>query len=422
MQQQSDGNIFIPTSYITVVTIATTTLEADLQTTAIQIRPISTPTLISSVYNTRENVFALTPSVTHQPPCCNMQVDEDPAIEDISDKVPWQKLHNRTTKRQREKGQNSPVQHPKRSNQTKTQNTNNIYNALNVEETSKTPIQCAEMDHKPPPIFIKCVVNYPLMLKSITTVLKETAFTCRSFANNTVKVNTNSKETYRLLVNFLNQNNISFYTYQPKHERAFRAVIKNLHASIPVEDIKKELEGKGFKIRSVISMLNWKTKELLPMFFVDQEPNKYNKNIYKIQFLQHCKIVVEPPRKKNEIPQCLRCQQYGHTKTYCTKAFYCVKCAGNHSTQQCQKSNDSPAKCILCGGSHPANYRGCKVHKDLQKLKGNKNKQTVRTKNKTNKNSKRPSQNQKQEETPSEFTKKQLNRVDNEAKNLVSIT
>lgn len=45
-----------------------------------------------------------------------------------------------------------------------------------------------------------------------------------------------------------------------------------------------------------------------------------------------------------------------------------MKCAGNHPTEKCLKSrNDGAAKCSNCNGDHPASYRGCHVHKELQK-------------------------------------------------------
>lgn len=63
--------------------------------------------------------------------------------------------------------------------------------------------------------------------------------------------------------------------------------------------------------------------------------------------------------------QCTRCQNYGHTKTYCNRPFACVKCAGPHDTKICKKTKDTRATCILCGGSHPANYKGCIVYQEL---------------------------------------------------------
>jgi len=34
-----------------------------------------------------------------------------------------------------------------------------------------------------------------------------------------------------------------------------------------------------------------------------------------------------------------------------------------------KKSKEIPAKCALCGGNHPANYKGCEHYRDL--IKGN---------------------------------------------------
>ena len=51
--------------------------------------------------------------------------------------------------------------------------------------------------------------------------------------------------------------------------------------------------------------------------------------MYDIMALQNKVIQTEPPRaNKRNIPQCTRCQQYGHTRTYCNKTFVCVKCGG----------------------------------------------------------------------------------------------
>jgi hypothetical protein len=63
-----------------------------------------------------------------------------------------------------------------------------------------------------------------------------------------------------------------------------------------------------------------------------------------------------------------------HHKVKCRQKTYCylkprrVKCASNHPTIQCQrKERSSDVRCVLCGGNHPVNYKGCRVYKDLQK-------------------------------------------------------
>lgn len=79
-------------------------------------------------------------------------------------------------------------------------------------------------------------------------------------------------------------------------------------------------------------------------------------------------VVFEPPHQKREIPQCTKCQQYGHTQKFCYRQARCVKCAGNHATKDCtRKERSDDVKCVLCGANHPANYKGCIIYKDLQK-------------------------------------------------------
>ena len=75
----------------------------------------------------------------------------------------------------------------------------------------------------------------------------------------------------------------------------------------------------------------------------------------------------EAPHTKREIPQCMRCQQFGHTKNYCRNNPRCVKCAAQHLTSECpRKTKDDNVLCANCNEKHPANYRGCIIHKQLQ--------------------------------------------------------
>jgi len=74
------------------------------------------------------------------------------------------------------------------------------------------------------------------------------------------------------------------------------------------------------------------------LFFVDLEPAENNKEIYSKEALQNKIIQIEPPTVyTNNIIQCMRCQQYGHTKSYCNKPFMCVKCGGSHNSKERKK-------------------------------------------------------------------------------------
>ena len=124
-------------------------------------------------------------------------------------------------------------------------------------------------------------------------------------------------------------------------------------------------------MRNIINVQKRTTKEPLNLFFIDLEPAQNNKDIYKITGLQNRVVHIEPPHtQKNTIIQCtVQCKQYGHSKSYCNKSFICVKCGGPHDTKTCRKTTNTPAKCALCGGNHPASYKGCEHYQKL--VKGN---------------------------------------------------
>lgn len=66
--------------------------------------------------------------------------------------------------------------------------------------------------------------------------------------------NTNTEDAYHRLVQLLKSNKIAYHTYQPREERSYRVVIKNIHNSIPAHDIKEALEELGYAIRGVTNV------------------------------------------------------------------------------------------------------------------------------------------------------------------------
>ncbi|KAL4127102.1 hypothetical protein QTP88_011300 [Uroleucon formosanum] len=97
------------------------------------------------------------------------------------------------------------------------------------------------------------------------------------------------------------------------------------------------------------------------------EPSPSNHNIYKVDSICYTKIKIEAPHPKKNPVQCLRCQNYGHTRTYCHHTPRCVKCGDIHLSSECQKDSNTPATCALCSGDHTASYKGCSKFKLLQK-------------------------------------------------------
>lgn len=159
---------------------------------------------------------------------------------------------------------------------------NNKYSADDVAEESEEV-----REGIPPPIFIPCVSNISQMVKKITSVIPSEEFNYKSFRDGQVKLLIKSIDSYRKIVKYLDVNKISFHTYQIKSERAYRVVLKGLHFSTPLSDIKAELLALGHQVRCIVNVKSQVTKQPLPMFFVDLDPGPDNKKIYDIRHINH---------------------------------------------------------------------------------------------------------------------------------------
>jgi hypothetical protein len=137
------------------------------------------------------------------------------------------------------------------------------------------------------------------MVKYLTETLEEEQYYCKALPNETVKINVNLPESYRRLIKRFRDDKIVHHTYQIMEERAYSVVLRNLHHSIPPNEIQAEIETLGHKVRNVLNIRHRVTKEPLPLYFVDLEPQDNNKSIYDLQSLCSMKIAVEAPQKKN---------------------------------------------------------------------------------------------------------------------------
>lgn len=167
----------------------------------------------------------------------------------------------------------------------------------------------------------------------------------------------------------MHEKEYSFHSYENKEDRPIKVMAKQLHHSCDVKRIVYDLQHRGYRIIEASPKLKYKTKQPLNMFMLSFRKEEDVNKIFGITDIMGMRVEIVPLKKNKLIPQCKNCQAYGHTKKYCGKQPRCVRCTGNHSTSQCDKPVNANPQCIHCGGSHPANYRGCMVAKELQKIK-----------------------------------------------------
>lgn len=334
-----------------------------------QLQPQYTPNINANSSSTSGHINVIHPSnATNKINIinCTSSSDDDAMLteeEENAKKHPWQVIGKKRRRINRQSSTETapPIETTNRYQILKEPDCNESQTEINTSNTKSTEIK----DPRPPPIYIYGVKDFKAMIEHLALVAAEETYFTKALPNNTIKINPQTPDTYRKLIHHIREEKIVHHTYQIKQERAYRIVIRDLHHSIPLSDIKEELDKKGHKVRNIINVRHRMSKEPLPMFFVDLEPQTNNKEIFNLQLLQNCKIRIEPPRNKSNIIQCTRCQAYGHSKTYCMKPYNCVKCGGQHDTKTCKKTRDTPATCTLCGGDHPANYKGCTVYQDL---------------------------------------------------------
>ena len=246
----------------------------------------------------------------------------------------------------------------------------NMFEKLNNEESTDseklTDNNMRQNTIKAPPIFIEGVGNI-ISLKLLLDEIAKNQYTIRILRNNQVRIQPLATEKYIPIMEALKKKGTQGFTYQCKTDKKFKVVLRNMHSTINLVELKEQIEAKNHKVISITNIRHIKTKRPLPLFFIELEQKENNKDIYNINQLLNTIISFEQAYKKREIPQCTRCQAYGHTKNYCFKGPRCVKCAGNHMTNDCSKKGKlAEVKCYNCEGNHPASYKGCEVYKQLQ--------------------------------------------------------
>jgi hypothetical protein len=148
------------------------------------------------------------------------------------------------------------------------------------------------------------------------------------------KIIKNKRDYHKILINVLDEEKVEFYTYQPRQQRAYRMVIRNLHHSEQQELVIEEFENIEHKIRNLWNIRHRVTGYPLSLFVLDIEPAG-NNEIYHIEYLQNMTVQIEPPHRKIIITyrNARGVKLYYHTKEYYAYRPRCVKCGRSHSTE-----------------------------------------------------------------------------------------
>lgn len=245
--------------------------------------------------------------------------------------------------------------------------TSNRFSGLTVDLTGNDEEVKTKKPSKPPPIVLYGVEDVSKLTNLLQTVTEREKFSYKIVNRNQMRVSCTEIEVYRKLISLVREKGLIGHTFTPKDQRNYRIVIRNLHHSTPLDEITEAIEGTGNLVTGeIINVKHGPEKKPTSTFFVNLVPGTNNKAVKELKYIYHQSVTVEDPKRKKSIVQCQRCQQYGHSKNYCMRPPRCVKCAQSHKTSECSKRDrNTPAKCTLCQGPHPANYKGCEVYREI---------------------------------------------------------
>jgi hypothetical protein len=82
-----------------------------------------------------------------------------------------------------------------------------------------------------PPIYITNVTNISPLIQLLEQLVFQ-QYEIKALAQNQVKVQPKTSDSYRIITKALAERNTQFHTYKLKEERAYRVVLKNMHYSI----------------------------------------------------------------------------------------------------------------------------------------------------------------------------------------------
>ena len=226
---------------------------------------------------------------------------------------------------------------------------------------------------KTPPVYILYEGQKDFL--KIIDVLNNQDINGVTISNNTIKASPNDSLKQMELIRTLNHLGSQYHTYENKQLRTIRVMARGIHHLTPVDYIQKYINEK-YKLDcvKVAPKLQYKTKKPLNMFMLTFANGSSIDDIFNIKEICRQIIKIEAVKGTKEIAQCKKCQQFGHTMTYCARIPKCARCAESHLTKECNRDGRSAPICVNCKGNHPASYRGCPNAKEAQRARNRSNK------------------------------------------------
>lgn len=243
-----------------------------------------------------------------------------------------------------------------------------------------------EKKTKVPPMIVKDR-NVGFLQSLLKDTIKSAKFSLNMMKTG-IRVDFSDMADYDLAKARLSNDGIEFFAYHTPATKLKKIVLKGL-PRVEISDLKSSLNEHNVN-PDEIKLLPQRNANVgydeQATFILYFKPGSVTlTDLQKIRYLDHLKVTWEhfQSRRHDILPQCRRCQLFGHSSVNCGMKPRCMVCADNHPTAECPKRIDRqdlkqrPAeqidrsfiKCSNClaaglAHDHTASWKGCPKRKE----------------------------------------------------------
>ncbi|GBP93969.1 Nucleic-acid-binding protein from transposon X-element [Eumeta japonica] len=146
------------------------------------------------------------------------------------------------------------------------------------------------------------------------------------------------------MVELLKQKQISAHSFTPRELKRQSVICRGLYFKSDINEIKMELDS---LIPDTIESVSKFATELsrkkgvdTGLFLVVLKPGRKASELLGLKVILNQVVSWERPKSSKKIPQCWRCQQWGHYSKNCSRPFACLKCDQKHGPGECAFVSD----------------------------------------------------------------------------------
>ncbi|XP_054745830.1 probable serine/threonine-protein kinase DDB_G0275165 [Anastrepha obliqua] len=132
---------------------------------------------------------------------------------------------------------------------------------------------------KQPPIYVQKVQVLGTLIKALNECIQNN-YELKVLKNNETKIQTKESTHYSATIKLLKERNTQYYTFRPKEEKGFKVILRNMHHSTDINDIKSELTEYGHDVTNIFNILKSDSKQPIPLFPLEIKTNSNSKDIY----------------------------------------------------------------------------------------------------------------------------------------------